>query len=56
MASDNLPIHSFSSLLEDLATITKNTIQPQSGLPCFEQMTRPTPFQQRVFQLLQVTL
>jgi transposase len=55
-SSDNLPIHSFSSLLEDLATITQNTIQLQSGLPCFEKMTRPTPFQQRVFQLLQVTL
>jgi transposase len=53
---DDLPIHSFSSLLEDLATITQNTIQPQAGLPCFEKMTRPTPFQQRVFQLLQVSL
>ena len=55
-SAEDLPIHSFRSLLEDLATITKNRIQPQSGLPCFEKVTRPTPLQHRIFELLEMAL
>ena len=54
-SADNLPIHSFSSLLEDLATMTQNTIQPTSAdLPCFNKLTQPTPLHRRVFELLQI--
>ena len=49
------PVHSFQTLLKDLATLTKNRIQP--NLPeagPFDQLTRPTPVQQRAFDLLGV--
>src|SRR5512139_215714 len=47
---DDLPVHSFQSLLKDLATITKNTIMPtiQSAQP-FTMVTLPTRFQEKVF-------
>lgn len=49
---DEYPVHSFQTLLKDLATLTKNRIQP--NLPeagPFDQLTRPTPVQQRAFDL-----
>ena len=53
-----LPVHSFATLLQDLATITKNKIQ--SHLPgvnlIFEKITQPTPVQQKAFDLLSVSL
>ena len=55
---ENLPVHSFATLLQDLATITKNKIQ--SHLPganlIFEKITQPTPVQQKAFDLLKVSL
>jgi transposase len=57
LTAEELPVHSFGSLLDDLATLTKNTIQPkQSGLPCFDKVSRPTPLQKRAFELLKVAL
>ena len=53
---DNMPVHSFQSLLKDLATIVKNTIQPRPHTPTFEKVTRPTPLQQRALDLLRVKL
>ena len=54
---DNLPVHSFSTLLADLATITKDRIQPRlPGAPAFHKMTIPTPVQQRALDLLGVRL
>ena len=51
------PIHSFQTLLADLATITKNRVQAKlTGAEPFDQMTRPTPFQQHVLDLLGVKL
>ena len=51
------PVHSFKSLLRDLATIAKNRIQPKaSGTSTFEVITRPTAFQQRALDLLGVHL
>ena len=51
------PVHSFKSLLRDLATIAKNRIQPKaSGASPFEMITRPTPFQQRALDLLGIHL
>jgi transposase len=54
---DGGPVHSFQTLLEDLATIAKNRIQPtDSSAPAFDVITRPTPFQQRALDLLGVSL
>jgi transposase len=51
------PVHSFRTLLDDLATIVKNRIQPTlAGAIAFDQITRPTPLQQRAFDLLGVRL
>lgn len=50
---DGLPVHSFQTLLADLATITKN--QMQMGDQSFEMLTTPTDLQQRAFDLLQVS-
>jgi hypothetical protein len=59
MTEDHLPVHSFRTLLADLATITKNTVEvkPIRNDPArFEKLTRPTPLQQRAFDLLGVRL
>jgi hypothetical protein len=53
--TDNTPVHSFTSLLADLATICANHIQPAHDLPAFTMTTTPTPLQQRAFQLLDVS-
>lgn len=50
------PVHSFKSLLADLATICLNKIEPtQHGLPPFNIITTPTPIQRRAFELLGVS-
>ena len=54
---DGLPVHSFPSLLRDLATITRNTIQPRiKDVPPFTKTTLPTIFQRRVFELIKVPI
>jgi hypothetical protein len=54
---DDFPVHSFRTLLKDLATICKSRIQPRlPDAPAFEKITIPTRLQQRVFQLLGVRL
>ncbi len=55
--ADDLPVHSFQTLLADLATLAKNRIQPKlpDSLP-FEMITRPTVLQQKALSLLGVTL
>jgi hypothetical protein len=54
---DGLPVHSFSSLLADLATLARNTvttaINPHRP---FTLLTRPTPIQQKAFDLLGLSL
>ena len=53
---DNAPVHSFQSLLADLATIVANRVQPNdAGLPAFTVITTPTPLQRRAFELLGVS-
>jgi hypothetical protein len=43
--------------LADLATIVKNRIQPKlPGVEAFDQITRPSPVQQRALDLLGVRL
>jgi hypothetical protein len=55
LTEDGLPVHSFRSLLADLATLARNTITtaitPDYPL-CV--VTRPTPIQQKAFDLLSV--
>ena len=50
---DGLPVHSFRTLLEDLATLTRNHVS--MGEQTFHMLASPTPVQERAFQLLQVT-
>ena len=60
--TDGLPVHSFQTLLADLATIVKNHVQvqvPGQALAApltFDRITRPTPVQQRALDLLGVSL
>jgi len=53
--SEGETVHRFRGLLEHLATLTKNTIQPAGDLPAFERLTVPTPLQQKAFDLLGVS-
>ena len=54
---DDLPVHSFHTLLADLATIVSNHVQPRdASTPPFDIITIPTPLQQRALDLLQVSL
>ena len=50
---DAQPVHSFQSLLDDLATITRNTIVPAiPSAPGWDQDTEPTPLQKKILDLL----
>ena len=50
-------MHSFQTLIGDLATIVKNRIQPtDKNIAVFDMLTQPTVIQQRAFDLLGVTL
>jgi transposase len=57
LTADGLPVHSFATLLGDLATLARNTvitaITPDYPLTV---LTRPTPIQQKAFDLLEVRL
>src|SRR2546425_9958963 len=51
---DGGPVHSFQTLMADLATIAKNTAVINGNV--MQILTTPTVFQQRAFDLLQVSL
>ena len=55
--ADGAPVHSFRSLLTDLGTLARNTIvtaiAPKQPLTV---LTRPTPIQQKAFDLLGIHL
>jgi len=54
--ADGAPVHSFRTLLRDLATVAKNSVKPKAeGVVEFDMVTTPTPLQQRALQLLQVS-
>jgi len=54
---DGLPVHSFRSLLNDLATLCLNKVSmPRNQKYRFDLPTTPTPLQARAFQLLGVAL
>ena len=52
---EDTPVHSFTSLLADLATLGANQIQPNHDMPAFTMTTTPTPLQRRAFELLDVS-
>jgi transposase len=51
---DGLPVHSFRSLLTDLATLTRNQVRFAKG-QAMTMLATPTPVQDRAFALLGVT-
>jgi len=59
---DGEPVHSFQTLLDDLATINKNHVHFKSSTTAgrkalaFDQITTPTSLQQRALDLLGVSL
>ena len=55
--ADGLPVHSFHSLLADLAALTRNTmITALAPDHPFTLTTRPTPIQQKALDLLGVAV
>ena len=53
---DGSPVHSFATLMAELATIVRNTCRTPSAspnAPTFEVLTTPNAKQQRAFELLQ---
>ena len=53
--TDGDPVHSLRTLIDDLATITRNTVAPHiPGTEPFQVTTRPTPLQRKAFKLLGV--
>ena len=55
LTDDGLPVHSFRTLLADLATLTRNTVRCGKA-PEMALLARPTEIQQRAFDLLGVKL
>jgi hypothetical protein len=54
---DGLPVHSFRSLLADLATLARNTLTTAiAPLYPLTVLTRPTTIQQKAFELLEVAV
>jgi hypothetical protein len=49
---DGSPVHSFRSLLRELATLTKNTVRLADSPHTFDKLATPTPLQQRALDLL----
>jgi hypothetical protein len=49
---DGLPVHSFRTLLAELATATRNRVRV--GEHAFDKLAQLTPLQERAFQLLEV--
>jgi hypothetical protein len=52
--ADGLPVHSFRTLLADLATRCRNTrrITSDETSPTFDDVTEPSPLQKRAYDLL----
>ena len=50
--ADGLPVHSFRSLLADLATLTHNRVR--MGEQAFDMLATPTAVQQQALDFLQV--
>jgi transposase len=56
VTQDGLPVHSFRTLLADLATLTRNTVEtPIAGAGELTIYARPTAVQQKAFALLGIS-
>jgi hypothetical protein len=54
--ADGAPVHSFQTLLADLATLAKNRVCTAAARnTAFDLITTPTALQQRAFDLLAVS-
>ncbi len=53
---DNQPVRSFRTLLDHLATLTRNNIQYGPDGPVVPTLAIPTETQRRVFELLDTTI
>ena len=49
------PLHSYKSLLADLATLTRNTIRLPGTTATFDKLAEPNPIQARALQLVEHT-
>jgi hypothetical protein len=52
---DGMPVHSFQTLLQDLATLCRNTVRIKTTDATFTDFTTPTPVQEKAFMLLQIS-
>ncbi len=50
--ADGTQVHSFRSLLAELATLTKNTVRVPGSPATFDKLSNPTPLQSRALQLI----
>ena len=56
-AASGEPVHSFRTLLDDLATVANNrAVAPLADAKPFDLITRPTALQRKAFKLLGVRL
>jgi transposase len=56
LTADGRPLHSFQTLLSDLATIVKNRMTPKNqAMAVFDKITTPSALQQHAFDLLGLT-
>ncbi len=53
---EGLPVHSFWTLLDDLATLVLNTVQLPTDEGSITMATQPTAPQSKAFKLLEVCL
>jgi hypothetical protein len=54
---DGLPVHSFQTLITDLATLTRNRVRHgDSASDSFNLLASPTPTQRRALELLGIPL
>ena len=54
---DGFTVHSFQTLLSDLQTIVKNRIQIKGTTgSTFDKITIPTPYQQKILELLEIKI
>ena len=53
--ADGQPVHSWRSVLQDLATLTRNTVR-LGDAPPLTLLTRPTPLHQDTFHKLGLAL
>jgi len=54
--ADGTQVHDVSTLLEDLSTLSRQTIRMTAAKTTFDKLTTPTPVQQHAFSLLGIPI